>query len=306
MAYKSNIGLSNDVLEKVLTTVAKNGGMVTVHAELGDEIDHLRDTFIAEGKSEPLYHSLSRPSHTESEAVREVIEMANRVQCPLYIVHVSSAESLEHINKAQERGQVVFAETCPHYLLLNDSKYEGSFEQVAPFVLSPPLRKDTDSIALWNAMKEGVVQTVGTDHCPFNLSQKSTGKSDFRKIPNGAGGVENRLTLLYTYGVEKKMLTKQQFVDVTSANASQIFGCWPQKGNIALGSDADLVIWDTQKKSTIHAATHISNSDTEIFDGFETVGAPEYVIKGGEVVVENGVLKEENLNLGAIIKRKNV
>ena len=303
MAYRSNIGLNNEVLFNVLSTVGKLGGMVTVHAEMGDEIDHLRDTFLAEGKSEPLYHLLSRPPHTESEAVRQVIDLAHIAECPLYIVHVSSEESLAHISAAQERGQVVFAETCPHYLLLNDTKYHGSFEQVAPYVISPPLRKASDNEALWNALQQGVVQTVGTDHCPFNLSQKAAGESDFRKIPNGAGGVEHRLPLLYSYGVQKEKLTKQQFIDITSSNAAQVFGCWPQKGSITVGADADLVIWDSQKKNTIHAATHKSNADTEMFEGFETTGAPEFVIKGGRIVVENGELISVNLEPGKILVR---
>ena len=303
MAYRSNIGLNNEVLFKVLTTVAKYGGMVTVHAEMGDKIDLLRDQFLAEGKSEPLYHLLSRPPGTESEAVRQVIDLAHIAECPLYIVHVSSEESLIHIAAAQDRGQVVFAETCPHYLLLNDTKYNGSFSQVAPYVISPPLRKVSDNEALWIALKQGVVQTVGTDHCPFNLSQKMAGEFDFRKIPNGAGGVEHRLTLLYSYGIQQELITKQQFIDVTSSNAAQIFGCWPQKGSITVGADADLVIWDSQKKNTIQAATHKSTSDTEMFEGFETLGAPEFVIKGGRIVVEKGDLILGNLQKGKILRR---
>jgi dihydropyrimidinase len=304
MAYKAAIGLNNDVLMKVLLAVAKAGGMVTVHAELGDEIDLLRNKFIEEGKIEPFYHPLSRPWPTESEAVREVIEMAEVAKCSLYIVHVSSKESPVHIKNAQLKGQQVFAETCPHYLLLNDAVYQGNFEQTAKFVLSPPLRKGEDSNALWNAIGEGVVQTIGTDHCPFSFKQKEIGIGDFRKIPNGAGGVEHRLTLLYTYGVLTNRISLNQFVNLTSTQPAKLFGFYPQKGDIAVGSDADLVIWNRAISERISSKTHHQSADLNIFEGFETIGKPEIVIVKGIIAIENGYLANEEKLKGQLIRRK--
>jgi dihydropyrimidinase len=303
MAYKSSIGLSDDALQKVMAAVAKAGGMVTVHAEMGDEIELLRNKFYSEGKAEPLYHPLSRPSFTESEAVKRVIEMAYEAQCKLYIVHVSSKDSLHHIKKAQQQGQKVFAETCPHYLLLNDSLYDGCFTKTAPFVLSPPLRKTDDSLALWAAMSSGAVQTVGTDHCPFSMKQKEEGISDFRKIPNGAGGVEHRLALLYTYGVLKNRISLTQFVELTATRSAKLFGLYPQKGTIAVGSNADLVVWDTSARAIISPDTHHQAADINIFGGYETIGVPEYVIKKGVIAIEKGNLVNENKLKGSLLQR---
>ena len=283
MAYKGAVGLDDTDLIKVLKAVGKAGGLVTIHCELGDEIDVLRNTFVSEGKTEPRYHALSRPAEMEAKAVQNVINFAKEANCAIYIVHVSAKESLEIINKAQDSGQRVFAETCPHYLLLDDSTYQGNFENTVKYVISPPLRKKEDQEALWKSIKNGVISTVGTDHCPFNLSQKSAGKYDFRKIPNGAGGVEHRLSLLYTYGVLKNRITLNQLVDITSTQVAKIFGLYPQKGEIALGSDADLVIWNPETENTISVKSHHQNCDLEIFEGFKTKGAAKYVIKGGKL-----------------------
>ncbi|HPQ33293.1 MAG TPA: dihydropyrimidinase [Tenuifilaceae bacterium] len=301
MAYKSSVGLNYDVLEKVLTAVAAAGGMVTVHAELGDEIDILRSKFCEEGKTVPLYHPLSRPPHTESEAVKRIIEMAGAASCPLYIVHVSTKESLTHIKEAQENGQKVFAETCPHYLLLNDSVFQGNFDETSKYVLSPPLRKKEDSQALWNAISDGIVQTIGTDHCPFSLNQKKFGLNDFRKIPNGAGGVEHRLELLFTYGVLKNKISFNRFVDVTSTGPAKIFGLYPNKGEIAEGSDADLVIWNPNIENVISAKTHLSRCDQNIFESFPIKGFPEFVIKSGNIVDLNN---EQSLQQGNLLRRR--
>jgi dihydropyrimidinase len=198
MAYLDSIGLNNIDLFNVMNTVAKAGGTVTVHCESGDEIDMLRNKYFDEHHIEPKYHMLSRPAELEADSVMKAIALAKKADCPLYIVHVSSGESLFVIRKAQLKGQKVFAETCPQYLLLDDLNYEGNFERVAPFIISPPLRKKKDNDALWNAISCGIVNTTGTDHCPFDYSQKEAGRNDFRKIPNGAGGVEHRLALLFT------------------------------------------------------------------------------------------------------------
>ncbi|NQU32310.1 MAG: dihydropyrimidinase [Bacteroidetes bacterium] len=290
MAYKDTIGLDDEVLLKVMKTVGNAGGMVTVHCELGDEIEILRNKFASVNCLIPEFHSLSRPSEVEAKAVEKAINFAKEAQCPIYIVHVSTKESLVYIREAQKNGQKVYAETCPQYLLLDDSKYIGDFENTGPFVMSPPLRKKEDIDALWEAVSDGTIQTVGTDHCPFNFKQKETGRDDFRKIPNGAGGVENRLALLYTYGVLKDKISLNQFVDLTSTNVAKIFGLYPEKGIIEVGSDADLVIWNPKIENIISASNHHQNCDINIYEGIKTIGSPRFVIQSGRVVVENGLM----------------
>lgn len=288
MAYKDSIGIDDDVLFKVMEAVGKAGGMVTAHCELGDDIEELRNRFAHDKKLSPEYHPLSRPAELEARAVKKAIELAKEADCPLYIVHVSAKESLKYIREAQKNGQPVMAETCPQYLLLDDSKYMGDFQQTAPYIISPPLRKKEDNNALWEAIGDGTVQTVGTDHCPFTLKQKEAGINDFRKIPNGAGGVEHRLALLYTYGVLTGKISIDRFVALTSTNAAKIFGLFPAKGTIAVGSDADIVVWDPRTQNTISALTHHQNCDIGIYEGMKTTGVPKYAVKGGNIVVDAG------------------
>lgn len=294
MAYKSTIGLDDEELLRVMKCVAEAGGLVTVHCELGDEIETLRNSYIRQKNTLPLYHALSRPPAFEAGAVEKAIEMAGSVHCPLYIVHVSSAESLRHIREAQKRKQNVFAETCPQYLLLDDSKYRGGFLQTAPYVISPPLRTREDSDALWDALADGTVSTAGTDHCPFTMDQKKAGINDFRKIPGGAGGVEHRLELLHTYAVLTNRLTFNQMINVFSTMPAKIFGLYPHKGEIAAGSDADIVIWNPDSEKTISAATHHQNCDINIYEGLRVKGNADYVIAGGNVIIENGQLSDRH------------
>ncbi len=294
MAYKDSIGLNDDDIFKVMQVVGKAGGIVTLHCETGDKIDELRNELAGNGNLSPEFHPVSRPTHTESEAVKNAIEMAKKASCSIYIVHTSTGDSIKYIEEAQKAGQKVYSETCPQYLLLDDSKYTGEFEDTAPFVISPPLRKKEDQEVLWESIKKGVVKTVGTDHCPFTLEQKKTGITDFRKIPNGASGVEHRMILLYTYGVLQNRITLNQFIDITATNAAKIFGLYPQKGEIAIGSDADLVIWNPEKENTISVENHHQNCDLEIYEGIKTKGTTEFVILNGEIVVENGELVLEN------------
>jgi len=281
MAYLDTIGLKDDDIRKVMKAVADAGGMITVHCELGEEVDRLRKEFIDSGKTNSEYHPQSRPNYVESEAVKKAIDFADEAGCPIYIVHVSTKESLEHIKKAQQKGQRVFAETCPHYLLLDDSKYLGEFDKTAPFVMSPPLRKKEDNEALWQAIMEGIIQTIGTDHCPFTLEQKKLGIHDFTKIPNGAGGIEHRIALLYTYGVLKDRISINKFIDLVSTQPAKIFSLYPKKGVIRIGSDADIVVWDPEKENIISAKTHHQNCDINIYEGFKIKGGPEFVIHNG-------------------------
>jgi len=303
MAYKESIGLEDEDLQKVFHAVAEAGGMVTAHCELGDEIEELRNRFVKNGQTTPAFHPLSRPARLEAAAVEKAIGFAAEASCSFYIVHVSAAASLKPIRQAQQRGQKVFAESCPHYLLLDDSRYRGSFEQTAPFVLSPPLRKKSDNRALWDALADGTIQSMGTDHCPFTMDQKRNGLHDFRKIANGAGSVEHRLALLYTYGVLQNKISLNRFVELTSTQPAKIFGLYPRKGALLPGSDADIVIWNPEKEQVISAQTHHMHCDTDIYEGFKTRGAPEYVIVRGELAVERGAWKGNALK-GRFLKRK--
>ena len=302
MAYKDTVGLDNSDLLKVMIAVGKAGGLVTIHCEAGDEIDLLRNKFFKEHHVEPEYHALSRPPELEAKAIKRAIDLANQANCPLYIVHVSAEKSLKHIQEARGRGQKVIAETCPQYLLLDDSKYLGDFSQTAPYIISPPLRKKEDNESLWNAISEGIISTVGTDHCPFNLAQKAAGFDDFRRIPNGAGGVEHRLELLYTYGVLENRITLNQLVDLFSTRAAKVFGLYPAKGDIMVGSDADLVLWNPVSESTISVKTQHQNCDLNIYEGIKTKGSAEFVIARGKIIIENGNIVDPEMR-GRFIKR---
>jgi dihydropyrimidinase len=292
MAYPDTIGLSDANLFNVMKAVGKAGKLVTVHCESGNEIEKLRNRLFAEHHVEPKYHALSRPAEFEANAVRKAIDLAQKADCSLYIVHVSAEESVKHILTAQNNGQKVLAETCPQYLLLDDSLYEGSFSLAAPYVISPPLRQKKDNEALWDALGNGIINTVGTDHCPFNLSQKEAGLNDFRMIPNGAGGVEHRLALLYTFGVLKNRITIKQMVDIFSTQPAKIFGLYPAKGEIRIGADADLVVWNPDPENIISAKTHHQNCDINIFEGIRTRGLSEYVFVKGRIVIDKGSMIE--------------
>lgn len=284
MAYKNSIGLDDEDIKKVMRAVSKYGGIVLAHCELGDDIEVLRNNFAKQGNLSPEFHPRSRPAKLEAIAVKKFIDMGKETDCPIYIVHVSAKGSLHYIQKGQQNGQKVYAETCPQYLLLDDSKYEGSFGQTAPFVMSPPLRTKFDNEALWQAISDETVQTIGTDHCPFTLEQKEHGKDDFRKIPNGAGGVEHRMALLHTYGVLTNKITLNQYVNLTSTQAAKIFGLYPQKGVLQVGSDADILIWNPKAESIISAKTHHQNCDTNIFEDVKTRGNIEHVVLQGKLV----------------------
>ncbi len=301
-AYLDSIGLKDTDLLKIMEIVAEAGALLTVHAELGNDIEKLRNQYFKEGKVNPEYHALSRPPETEFKAVEKIINYAEQTGCKVYFVHVSTGKSAEIIKSAQKKALPVFAETCPQYLLLEDSKLKGKFKDTAKYVFSPPLRKKTDNENLWNALSGSVIQTVGTDHCPFNYSQKLLGENDFRKIPNGAGGVEHRLSLLYTYGVLESKISLNDFVKISSTNSSKIFGLYPQKGEIAVGSDADLIIWQNTDE-IISIKTHNQSCDLNIYENIEIKGKPETVIKNGKIIFSDGTFSD-NISNGEFLKRK--
>jgi dihydropyrimidinase len=284
LAYKGSIGIEYGELEQVMKKAASLNAIVLVHCEEGDVIIENQKKFISEGKTEPLYHALSRPAEVESESVRKVIDFCRKTGCKTYIVHTSTAKSIEYVREAKKEGLPLFCETCPQYLLLDESVYSKPLPESLKYVISPPIRSKQDQAALWLAVADGTVDVISTDHCPFNtFGQKNIGINNFTKIPNGAGGIENRLTLLYTYGVLTKKISLQQFVGITSTNAARIFELYPQKGVIEVGSDADLVIWNPNPKSVISVETQLQKCDSNIYDGMAITGRAEFVVTRGEI-----------------------
>ena len=284
LAYKGSIGIEYWELEQVMKKAASFNAIVLVHCEEGDVILQNQKKFISEGKTDPLYHALSRPADSESESVRKVIALCRKTGCKTYIVHTSTAKSIEYIREAKMEGLPLFCETCPQYLLLDESVYSKPLPDSLKYVISPPIRSKKEQEALWSALADGTVDVLSTDHCPFNTKgQKDVGINDFTKIPNGAGGIENRLALLYTYGVLTKKISLQQFAGLTSTNAAHIFGIYPQKGAIEVGSEADLVIWNPEPKSVISVNTQVQQCDSNIYEGISINGKVEFIIRNGEI-----------------------
>ncbi len=287
LAYKGSIGIEYRELEQVMKKAAALNAVVLVHCEEGDVILQNQKKFIIEGKTAPLYHALSRPAEVESESVRKVIDLCRKTGCKTYIVHTSTAKSIEYIRAAKKEGLPIYCETCPQYLLLDESVYLKPIPDSLKYVISPPIHSKLDQEALWEALDDGTVDVISTDHCPFNtFGQKDIGIHDFTKIPNGAGGIENRLALLYTYGVLTKRISLQQFVGLTSTHAARIFGLYPQKGVIKVSSDADLLIWNPDAESVISVETQLQKCDSNIYEGMIINGKTEYALNKGEVVRE--------------------
>jgi len=301
MAYKGSLMIDDGQMMELMNEIKKYGGIVSVHGTNGDMIDFLVNKHKSEGKLSPLYHYLSQPEITEAEASGRFTEMANFTGVNAYIVHLSCEGALNHIREATKRNQKVYAETCPQYLLLDASLYDKGFES-AKWVMSPPLREKKDQIALWAAINQGLIQTIATDHCPFLWIEKKMGENDFSKIPNGAPGIEHRMELMFSEGVNKGRISANKFAEITSTNSAKIFGMFPQKGTIAVGSDADIVIFDANEKHTISAKTHHMNCDYSAYEGFEVTGKCKTVILRGEVAVENDNLFVEK-GYGKYIKR---
>jgi len=288
MAYKETIGLEEDKLFKVMLAANKLGLVVLVHCEDGDRISETRDRFLAEEKRTPRYHPLSRPAACESDAIQRALHMAEEAGSQLYIVHISTAEGVAALHQARERGVSAHGETCPHYLLLDEEKYNLPPKEAVEYVMSPPLRNKRHQQPLWDALADGTLQSVGTDHCPFTLQQKFAGIADFTKIPNGVAGVEHRLSLLYTYGVKKNKISLPQFVNLVSTSPAKLFGLYPRKGTLLPGSDADIVLWDGNADETIFAKSMRQHCDHTIYEGWKISGKPSLVISGGRIRYDNG------------------
>jgi dihydropyrimidinase len=287
MAYKGALMIDDGQMVELMKVVREHGGLVTVHATNGDMIDALIARHRAEGKFSPLYHYLSQPEVTEAEASGRFCDMLHYTGCPGYIVHMTCEGALNAVRRAAQRDQKVFVETCSQYLVLDASLYEKDFEG-AKWVMSPPLREKKDQKALWSGINQGLVQVVGTDHCPFKWEQKKMGEYDFSRIPNGHPAIEHRMELMFTEGVRTGKISLNRFVEVTSTNAAKIFGMHPRKGTITVGGDADLVIFNPEKKHTISVDTHHMNVDYSAYEGWELIGKCETVLLRGDVAIENG------------------
>jgi dihydropyrimidinase len=289
MAYPNVLMVDDATIFKALSRTAKNGALICMHAENGSVIDALIARALAEGKTAPIYHALTRPPRMEAEAVHRAIAMAEIAGAPVYIVHLSSEDALNQVREARDRGVPAFAETCPQYLLLSIEELERPNFEGAKYVFTPPLRAKHNLPKLWDGLKQDNLQVVSTDHCPFCFEdQKSLGKDDFTKIPNGGPGIENRLQLIYHYGVNESKLSLNRFVELTSTSPARIFGMYPKKGEIAAGSDADIVLWDPQASHLITAKTHHMRVDYSMFEGYEVLGNARTVLSRGEVIVDEG------------------
>jgi dihydropyrimidinase len=289
MAYPNVLMVDDATIFKALSQTAKNGALICMHAENGSVIDVIIARALAEGKTAPIYHALTRPPRAEAEAVHRAIAMAEIAGAPVYIVHLSCEDALNEVREARDRGVPAFAETCPQYLLLSIEELERPNFEGAKYVFTPPLRPKHNLPKLWEGLKHDRLQVVSTDHCPFCFAdQKILGKDDFTKIPNGGPGIENRMQLMYHYGVNQGQISLNRFVESTSTTPARIFGMYPRKGEIAPGSDADLVIWDPAALYTISAATHHMRVDYSMFEGYEVTGNARTVLSRGEVVVDGG------------------
>jgi len=304
MAYKGALMIDDKQMIGLMEEVKKHGGLINVHATNGDMIDYLVQKHKEEGKLSPLYHYLSQPEVTESEASGRFTDLANYTGCPGYIVHLTCEGALNAVRNATRRNQHVFVETCIQYLLLDASLYEKDFEG-AKWVMSPPLREKKDQATLWAGINQGLVNVVATDHCPFMWEQKKMGEKDFSKIPNGHPAVENRMELLFSEGVNKGKITLNKYVEVACTNPAKIFGMYPRKGTIAIGSDADIIIMDPDEKHVISAKTHHMNVDYSGYEGREVIGKVKTVLLRGQVAIDNNECLL-NKGYGKFIRRNKV
>jgi dihydropyrimidinase len=288
MAYPGVFMLDDASIFRALQATAQNGGLICMHAENGSAIDVIVQQALAEGKTAPKYHALTRPTTAEAEAVSRAIALAEIAGAPIYIVHLSCNEALEKVREARDRGLPVYAETCPQYLYLSIENFDVPDFEGAKYVFTPPLREKWHQEKLWNGLKRDHLQVVATDHCPFCFKeQKELGRDDFTKIPNGGPGVEHRMSLIYSGGVAKGRFSANRFVELVSTTPAKLFGLYPRKGTIAVGSDADIVIFNPTRKHTISAQTHHMRVDYSMFEGIEVTGVSETVLSKGRVVIDD-------------------
>lgn len=289
-AYPDRLYVDDRTIFRVMRRTAILGGMVLMHAENGIAIDAIVQQAVTDGHMTPDWHARTRPARLEAEAVNRTFAMAEVTDCPAYIVHLSCVESLEEVQRARMRGVKAYAETCPQYLVLDDSLYTSDFE-ASKWVMTPCLRPKSGQEVLWRGLRNGDLQTIGTDHCPLWFDgMKTLGRDDFTQIPNGAPGIENRMALMYDAGVVAGRLSLQQFVAVTATNAAKLFGMFPKKGTIAVGSDADIVIFNPNRHETIsinNPVTHNMNIDYSAYEGITVRGYPETVLSRGDIIIRD-------------------
>jgi dihydropyrimidinase len=291
MAYPGVLYVDDGTIYRAMRAAGENGTVVCMHAENGIVIDEIVKIALAEGKTEPKYHALTRPTRMEAEGVHRAIAIAEVAHVPVYIVHLSSSDALEQVMLARNRGVHAFAETCPQYLFLDHSYYEQDGFEGAKYVMTPALREKWNQDELWKGLRFGDLQSISTDHCPFCFKdQKTLGVDDFSKIPNGGPGVENRMSLVFNGGVNTGRISLNKFVELTSTAAAKTFGLFPRKGTIAVGSDADIVVFDPNRKETIsvnNQCTHHMRVDYNAYEGFEVTGFTETVLSRGKVIIKD-------------------
>ncbi|MFP4239709.1 MAG: dihydropyrimidinase [Rhodosalinus sp.] len=303
MAYKGALMVNDDELFASFQRVKELGGIPLVHAENGDVVADLQQKYLAEGNNGPEAHAYSRPPEVEGEAANRAIMIADMAGVPLYIVHVSCEEAHEAIRRARMQGKRVWGEPLIQHLTLDESEYfDKDWDHAARRVMSPPFRNKQHQDSLWNGLASGSLSVVATDHCAFTTDQKRYGVGDFTKIPNGTGGLEDRMPMLWTYGVNTGRLTMPEFVAVTSTNIAKILNVYPRKGAILEGADADIVVWDPNKEKTISAKTQQSAIDYNVFEGKQVKGLPRFTLTRGKVAVHDGDIRTEEGH-GDFVKR---
>ena len=291
MAYPGELMVDDATLLTVMERVSQQGGLTMVHAENGPAIEVLIQRALAEGRTSPQWHGKTRPTILEAEAVHRAIVLAELTGSPAYFVHISCDEAAREVAMAKARGLPIFAETCPHYLTLDDTVYAGDDFDVAKYVMTPPLRPAHHQDALWHGIRRGDIDVISTDHCPFCMvGQKDAGQGDFSKIPNGVGGVEHRLVLLYDRGVRQGEITLERLVSITATTPAKLFGLYPQKGTLAIGSDADIVVFDPNGSTTISVESSPTKVDYSIYEGRVCAGAVRHVFSRGHQVVADGAV----------------
>src|SRR5579862_6315861 len=291
MAYKGALMVDDETLFKTMEVAAATGALVMVHAENGDAIDVLVKRALADGHTEPHWHALTRPPETEGEATNRAIQLARIAGAPLYVVHVSCEQSVAPIARARADGWDVWGETCTQYFFIDQSFLDRPDFEGAKYVYTPPPREKANQEVLWRAVRTNVLQAISTDHCAYLFKgQKDAGRDDFRQIPNGGPGLENRLQMIHHFGVREGRITLNRMVELLATNPAKLFGLYPRKGTLAVGSDADVVVFDPEKRVTISAATHHSRSDYSLFEGTEVQGSPEIVLLRGNVIVDGDEL----------------
>jgi len=304
MAYPGVFMLDDASIFRALLRTGQNGGTICMHAENGGVIDVLVQKALAEGKTAPKYHALTRPARAEAEATHRAIALAEIANVPIYIVHLSAAEALEMVTEARDRGLPAYAETCPQYLFLSYDNYEEAGFNGAKYVMSPPLRPKETQDRLWRGLAYNDLQAISTDHCPFCMKeQKELGRGDFSKIPNGAPGIETRMSLVFDGGVLTNRISLNRYVELTSTSPAKIFGLFPRKGTIAPGSDADIVVFDPNRTITLSAKTHHMRVDYNPYEGRQVTGVTDTVLSRGRVIVEKGRFVGR-AGAGSFIKRQ--